>query len=100
MGLTTAVTMGDYEQRLCCGEPLATSTRQSQDDRWRPDVGGPSYRQLCTTRVIRYSLISLLAAVSCQSSGVTEPARSIEDFRAHLERLRSDGHIQAISAVI
>lgn len=51
-------------------------------------------------RTIRYSLIALLVAVSCQSEDVTEPARSLDDFRARLERLRSDGHIQAMSAVI
>jgi CubicO group peptidase (beta-lactamase class C family) len=50
--------------------------------------------------VIKYALLGLMVAASCQSPGVTEPASSIEDFRAHLERLRIDGHIQAISAVI
>jgi CubicO group peptidase (beta-lactamase class C family) len=50
--------------------------------------------------MIRYSVIALLLAVSCQSERVTEPATSLDDFRAHLERLRTDGHIQAMSAVI
>lgn len=48
----------------------------------------------------RYSIIALLFAVSCQSGRVTEPARSLDDFRVHLERLRIDDHIQAMSAVI
>lgn len=36
----------------------------------------------------------------CQSSAVTQPAISLEDFRARLERLRIDAHIEALSAVI
>ena len=52
------------------------------------------------TRVIRLALFGLIVAASCRSSDVTEPARSIEDFGARLERLRADGHIQALSAVI
>ena len=48
----------------------------------------------------RYSLVALILAASCQSSSVTAPATSIDDFRARLEHLRIDGHIQAISAVI
>ena len=50
--------------------------------------------------MIRYSLVALLLAVSCQSVRVPELARSLADFRARLERLRIDGHIQAMSAVI
>ena len=50
--------------------------------------------------MIRNSLIALLLAASCQSSGVTEPATSLEDFQSRLERLRVAGHIHAISAVI
>jgi len=50
--------------------------------------------------MIRHSLVGLVLAVGCQSSSVTQPATSVDDFRAHLERLRIDGHIQAISAVI
>jgi CubicO group peptidase (beta-lactamase class C family) len=45
-------------------------------------------------------LIALILAAGCESSDVTEPATSLDDFRAHLERLRVDGHIHAISAVI
>jgi CubicO group peptidase (beta-lactamase class C family) len=51
-------------------------------------------------RMVKYSLLSLLVAVGCQSFRVTEAATSLADFGADLERLRSDGHIQAISAVI
>lgn len=50
--------------------------------------------------MIRESLIGLLLVGGCHSSSVTGPAASIDDFRARLERLRTDGHIQAISAVI
>jgi CubicO group peptidase (beta-lactamase class C family) len=50
--------------------------------------------------MIRHSLIALLLVVSCRSSRVTEPAASLAEFRSHLERLRIDGHIQALSAVI
>jgi CubicO group peptidase (beta-lactamase class C family) len=50
--------------------------------------------------MIRHSLIGLMLAAGCQSSSVTQPAASVDDFRAHLERLRIAGHIQAISAVI
>ena len=50
--------------------------------------------------MIRLSLLAMILAVGCQSSSVTDPATSIDDFRAQLERLRIDGHIQAISAVI
>ena len=49
---------------------------------------------------MRYSLIFLLLTASCQSVRITEPAMSLDDFRVHLERLRLDGRIQAISAVI
>src|SRR5438128_11079037 len=51
-------------------------------------------------RMIRLSLLAMILAVGCQSSSVTDPATSIDVFRAQLERLRIDGHIQAISAVI
>ena len=50
--------------------------------------------------MIRRSLLALFLAVGCHSSSVTEPAISVDAFRSHLERLRIDGHIQAISAVI
>ena len=51
--------------------------------------------------MIRYSLVALMLAVSCQSPDVTAPATSLDDFRDHSsERLRIDGHIHAISAVI
>lgn len=50
--------------------------------------------------MIRESLAALVLAASCHSPSVTEPATSLEDFRAQLERLRLDGHIQAISALI
>ena len=51
-------------------------------------------------RMIKRSLIALMLVSGCHSSSVTAPSMSIEDFRAHLEQLRIDGHIQAISAVI
>jgi CubicO group peptidase (beta-lactamase class C family) len=50
--------------------------------------------------MIKESLVALILAGSCQSASVTAPATSLDDFRAHLERLRVDGHIEAISAVI
>jgi CubicO group peptidase (beta-lactamase class C family) len=50
--------------------------------------------------LIKYLFAVLLLAVGCSSSGVTEPATSLGDFQAHLERLRVDEHIHAISAVI
>jgi CubicO group peptidase (beta-lactamase class C family) len=51
-------------------------------------------------KLIKFSLIALIIAAGCQSSRVTEPATSIEDFQARLERLRADEHIHALSAVI
>jgi CubicO group peptidase (beta-lactamase class C family) len=50
--------------------------------------------------MIRASLPAFALAVGCGASRLTQPAVSIEEFGARLERLRSDGHIQAISAVI
>jgi len=50
--------------------------------------------------MIKGSLAALMLAAACESTTVTEPAVSIDDFRGRLERLRSDGHIQALSAVI
>ena len=50
--------------------------------------------------MIKRVLVALLLLGGCRSSNVTEPAASIDDFRARLERLRADGHIHAISAVI
>jgi CubicO group peptidase (beta-lactamase class C family) len=49
------------------------------------------------TRAWLFALILLLA---CDSSSVVGPASSPDDFRDRLERLKADGHIQAISAVI
>ena len=45
-------------------------------------------------------VIGLTLALGCDSSAVTAPATSPDEFRAHLERLQVEGHIQAISAVI
>ena len=45
-------------------------------------------------------LLAIAFATSCRSTTQTQPATSLDDFRAHLERLRVTGHIQAISAVI
>jgi CubicO group peptidase (beta-lactamase class C family) len=45
-------------------------------------------------------IITLTFALGCDSSRVTAPATSPDEFRAHLERLQADGHVQAISAVI
>jgi CubicO group peptidase (beta-lactamase class C family) len=50
--------------------------------------------------MIKRAVVALLLLSGCRSSNVTEPAASIDDFRARLERLRADGHIHAISAVI
>jgi CubicO group peptidase (beta-lactamase class C family) len=50
--------------------------------------------------LIKFSLIALVLAAGCQSTRVTEPATSLEDFQARLERLRNDEHIHTISAVI
>jgi CubicO group peptidase (beta-lactamase class C family) len=50
--------------------------------------------------MIKPSLAALVLAVGCGASTVTEPAVSTDDFRTRLERLRRDGHIQAMSAVI
>ena len=52
------------------------------------------------TRMRRRSLFTLILAASCQSANVTAPSTSVDEFRAHLESLRMEGHIQAISAVI
>jgi CubicO group peptidase (beta-lactamase class C family) len=46
----------------------------------------------------RLSVFALALVVGCGSP--TEPATSLADFSAQLERLRADEHIQAISAVI
>ena len=45
-------------------------------------------------------IIPLTFALGCDASTVTAPATSPDEFRAHLERLQADGHVQAISAVI
>ena len=50
--------------------------------------------------MIKYSLLALALAVGCKSAGVTEPATSLDDFAAHLERLRSEEHIHTLSAAI
>lgn len=50
--------------------------------------------------MLRRSLLVLILAAGCHSATVTEPATSIVDFGNRLEKLRNDGHIQAISAVI
>ncbi|HEY0671945.1 MAG TPA: serine hydrolase domain-containing protein [Longimicrobiales bacterium] len=50
--------------------------------------------------LIKYAMVAPLLAAGCQSSRVTEPAASLEDFQARLERLRVEGHIHTISAVI
>jgi CubicO group peptidase (beta-lactamase class C family) len=44
-------------------------------------------------------LIALTLALGCESTA-TAPASSPDEFRARLDRLQIDGHIQAISAVI
>ena len=49
---------------------------------------------------MRYSLIALVLAAACDSARMTQPATSLGEFREHLEALRTDGHIQAMSAVI
>jgi CubicO group peptidase (beta-lactamase class C family) len=46
------------------------------------------------------SLAALILAAGCQTSGVTEPARTLDDFATRLERLRINNHIHSISAVI
>ncbi len=45
-------------------------------------------------------LFLALAVFGCHSPTGTTPATSLDDFRARLERLRVEGHIQALSAVI
>ena len=45
-------------------------------------------------------LFALVAAGGCQGPTQTKPATSLEDFATHLESLRAEAHIQAISAVI
>lgn len=45
-------------------------------------------------------LLALAVAGGCRGSTETKPATSLDDFAAHLESLRSAGHIQALSAVI
>jgi len=50
--------------------------------------------------MVKLSLVALVLLSSCRSSDVTEPSASIAEFAARLERLRSDAHIQTISAVI
>ena len=51
-------------------------------------------------RPVSHLLLSLAIMSGCHSPAGIGPATSIEDFSARLERLRADGHIQAISAVI
>ena len=50
--------------------------------------------------MLRFRLLALAVCFGCQGPTLTKPATSLDDFRAHLESLRADGHIQAISAVI
>jgi hypothetical protein len=48
--------------------------------------------------MIRQFVFVLAVGGACHLPTQTKPATSLDDFRAHLERLRADGHIQAISA--
>ncbi len=50
--------------------------------------------------MIKHAFVALLLVSGCRSSNVTEPATSIDDFRARLERLRTEGKIHSLSAVI
>jgi len=50
--------------------------------------------------MIKRLVCVLAVGGACHLPTQTKPATSLDDFRAHLERLRADGHIQSISAVI
>src|SRR5687767_5598723 len=45
-------------------------------------------------------LLALAVTSGCQGPTETKPASSLDEFAAHLESLRSRGHIHALSAVI
>jgi CubicO group peptidase (beta-lactamase class C family) len=50
--------------------------------------------------MIRRLVLAVALVNGCRTPTETKPATSLDDFRAYLEQLRLDGHIQAISAVI
>jgi CubicO group peptidase (beta-lactamase class C family) len=51
-------------------------------------------------RFMTRSLVALMLVAGCRSASVTGPAISLEDFQSRLERLRVDGHLHTLSAVI
>jgi CubicO group peptidase (beta-lactamase class C family) len=56
--------------------------------------------KLRTHRIIGCALLTQLIATGCESARATQPAASIDEFRQHLEKLRHDGHIHSMSAII
>ena len=50
--------------------------------------------------MIKVMVLALVMTSGCQGPTDTKPATSLQDFGAHLESLRSAGHIHTISAVI
>ena len=62
--------------------------------------------RFCARLSVRYSgtikpmVLALVMIAGCQGPTDTKPATSLQDFGAHLESLRSAGHIHTISAVI
>src|SRR6185436_12841382 len=50
--------------------------------------------------MIRQLMLAAVLVGGCRSPMETQPAASLADFRADLERLRVSGHIESISAII
>jgi CubicO group peptidase (beta-lactamase class C family) len=50
--------------------------------------------------MIRPFIAALVLAGGCRSTITTEPSHSLPEFRDNLDRLRVDGHVESISAVI
>jgi CubicO group peptidase (beta-lactamase class C family) len=50
--------------------------------------------------MLSQAVYALILTGGCHAAGMTVPAASPDEFRAHLERLRALGHIESLSAVI
>ena len=63
-------------------------------------MAAPALDSAWYSGMIKPMIMALVWAAGCQGPTDTKPATSLQDFGAHLESLRSAGHIHTISAVI
>src|SRR5688572_17788628 len=77
-------------------DPVAPSSAEMTAWGWgrplRPGNGAPSLSQR-TLRMAKPLLLVLAVAAGCQGPTQTKPASSLDEFGAHLESLRAEGHI-------